>query len=73
MEFGVVIPKEFASLHQHIPFVLEDGENEIPDLYRPTLQLLYRRLCMLCEDIAFLTEQIDTTTHGDQNRQNGAT
>lgn len=60
MEFGVVIPKGFASLHQHIPQVLEDGENEVPDMYRPILHLLYRRLCMLREDIAFLTEQIDT-------------
>ena len=60
MEFGVVIPKGFASLHQHIPQVLEDGENEVPDMYRPTLQLLYRRLCAIREDIAFLTEQIDT-------------
>jgi transposase len=59
MEFGVVIPKGFASLHQHLPQVLEDGENEVPDMYRPTLHLLYRRLCVLREDLAFLTGQID--------------
>lgn len=60
MEFGVVIPKGFASLHQYLPQVLEDGENEVPDMYRPTLQRLYRRLCVIREDIAFITEQIDT-------------
>ncbi len=60
MEFGVVIPKGFASLHAHIPQVLEDGENEVPDMYRPTLELLYRRLCVIREEIAFLTQEIET-------------
>jgi len=36
MEFGIVIPKGFASLMKAVPEILEDGENELPDLYRPT-------------------------------------
>ncbi len=60
MEFGVVIPKGFASLHQSIPQILEDGENEVPDMYRPTLQLLQQRLCVIREEIEFLTQQIET-------------
>jgi transposase len=60
MEFGVVIPQGFASLHRAIPEVLEDGENDVPDMYRPTLQLLYRRLCTLREEVQCLTKQIDT-------------
>ncbi len=58
MEFGVVIPKGFAALHCRVPEVLEDGENELPDMYRPTLQRLYVRLCDLREDLGFMDKQI---------------
>jgi hypothetical protein len=54
MEFGLVIPRGFASLHENIPWILEDGENELPDSYRPTLNLLYERLCALRDDLDFL-------------------
>ena len=59
MEFGVVIPKGFASLHRHLPEILEDGENGVPDLYRPTLNLMHGRLITLKADIEILNEQID--------------
>jgi transposase len=55
MEFGIVIPQGWAALHRRIPEILEDGDNELPDMYRPTLHLLWRRLCELREDI----EQLD--------------
>jgi transposase len=58
MEFGIVIPQGFATLYRQLPEVLEDGENELPDLYRPTLNLLYQRLCELREDIDRLNETI---------------
>lgn len=58
MEFGVVIPQGFAALHRQLPEVLEDGENELPDMYRPTLQRLYVRLCDLRDDLRFLDQQI---------------
>lgn len=58
LEFGVVIPQGFASLTQHIPDILEDGENELADIYRPTLARLYERFCRLREDIQFLDKQI---------------
>jgi len=60
MEFGIVIPQGFAALHRRIPEVLEDAENELPDLYRPTLNLLYGRLITIKDDIDVLTEQITT-------------
>jgi transposase len=59
LEFGIVIRKGFAALHRRVPEVLEDGENELPDMYRPTLQRLYVRLCDLREDLGFLDKQID--------------
>jgi len=58
MEFGLVIPRGFSSLHENIPLMLEDGENELPDSYRPTLNLLYERLCQLRVDLDFLDKQI---------------
>ena len=51
MEFGLVIPRGFSSLYKNIPWILEDGENELPDSYRPTLNLLYARLCQLRDDL----------------------
>ena len=59
LEFGIVIPQGFSALHRQIPEVLEEGDNELPDSYRATLNLLYRRLCDLREDIRFLNEEID--------------
>jgi transposase len=59
MEFGMVIPKGFASLLRAIPEILEDGENELPDLYRPTLHRMYNRLLELREDIAAMTRQVE--------------
>jgi transposase len=41
LEFGITIPQGFASLLRTLPEVLEDGDNELPDLYRPTLHRLY--------------------------------
>ncbi len=58
LEFGLVIPQGFAALHRRVAEVLEDGENELPDMYRPTLHRLYLRLCDLREDLSFLDQQI---------------
>ena len=65
MEFGLVIPQGWSALHRHIPEILEDGENELPDLYRPTLQLMWRRLCELRDDIKELTTAIETLVKED--------
>ncbi len=59
MEFGVVIPQGFASLLRAVPEILEDGENELPDLYRPTLHRMYSRLLELREDIQVMTKEVD--------------
>ena len=60
LEFGLVIPQGRAALHRRIPEILEDGENELPDMYRPTLHMLWRRLCELRDDIQQLDTEIKT-------------
>jgi transposase len=60
MEFGIVIPQGFSALHSRLPEILEDGDNELPDLYRPTLSLLYGRLCELRDDVKQLNVEIET-------------
>ncbi len=59
MEFGVVIPQGFASLLRTVPEVLEDGENELPDMYRPTLRRMYTRLLELREHIEAMTKEVE--------------
>ena len=58
MEFGVVMPQGFAALQRKLPEVLEDGANEVPDMYRPTLHRLYVRFLELREDIQEMNKQV---------------
>jgi transposase len=60
MEFGVVVPKGFAALQRTLPEVLEDGDNEVPDMYRPTLHRLYVRFLELRSDMQEMNKQIKT-------------
>ena len=58
-EFGVTIPQGFASLLKALPEILEDGENEVSDLYRPTLHRMHNRMLELRGDIEAMTREID--------------
>ncbi len=58
LEFGIAIPQGFASLLRTLPEVLEDGDNELPDFYRPTLHRMYRRMLELREDIDAMTKEV---------------
>lgn len=60
LEFGIAIPKGFIHLHQAVPQVLEDGENGLPDMFRPTLSLMYERLVHMRRDIEPLTREIES-------------
>ena len=59
LEFGIAIPLGFASLLRRLPEVLEDGDNELPHLYRQTLHRMHQRLFELREDIESMTKEID--------------
>ena len=59
LEFGITVPQGFASLLRALPEILEDGDNELPDLYRPTLHRLQQRLIELREDIEAMTREVE--------------
>ena len=58
MEFGVVIPQGFSALRRKLPEILEDGDNEVPDMYRPTLHRLYGRFLELRDDIQSMNVEV---------------
>lgn len=59
LEFGITVPQGFASLLRALPEILEDAENELPDLYRPTLNRLHQRLLDLRVDIETMTKEVE--------------
>ena len=59
LEFGITVPQGFASLLGALPEILEDGDNELPDLYRPTLHRLQQRLIELRGDIEAMTKDVE--------------
>ena len=60
LEFGIAIPKGFCHLHRAVPDILEDGENGVPDMFRPTVNLMHERLVQIKRDIDQLTQQIES-------------
>lgn len=59
MEFGLTIPKGFSHLHKAVPIILEDAENGVPHMIRPTLSLMHERLKAIKIDIDQLTDTIE--------------
>ena len=59
LEFGIAIPQGFAALLRTLPETLEDGDNELPDFYRPTLHCLYHRMRELRGDLDAMTKDVD--------------
>lgn len=50
-EFGVVLPVGAHHLQSRVPTLLEDGENDLPDLLRQLIQRLYEHLKHLTLEI----------------------
>ena len=67
MEFGIVINQGFKALHRDVPLALECGDNELPDMLRSTLQLMYERFCALEADIKQLDEQVKVLVRQNQS------
>lgn len=58
MEFGIYIPKGMSYLRSSIPEILEDGENELSDMYRATLYRMYQHFIRIEDDIKFIDGEI---------------
>lgn len=51
-EFGLVIPKGVAALRRELPWMLEDGENGLPDAMRQSLSLAWQQWLSLAKQLA---------------------
>lgn len=65
LEFGVTIPTGIRKLRNELPFVLEDGENGVPDRTRALLNELWRDLMQLDERIDWITNELEKTARQD--------
>jgi len=50
-EFGIVIPKGRYQTHDHVPDILEDGENGLPALARELINDVWQRYRTTCEEV----------------------
>ena len=57
-EFGLVINRGFTPLYQHLPLMIEDGENRLPGLFRQLLTRLLDHLKELDRQVGEIEQQI---------------
>jgi len=58
MEYGIVVPQRGANLRKALPWILEDGENELSPMFRDLLTGLRDELVRLDERVAGYDAQI---------------
>lgn len=66
-EYGVIIPQGICHIAKRLPGILEDGENELPGVFRQLLQRLGEHLQELDRQVGELEVQIQSW-----HRDNGA-
>ena len=59
-EYGIVIPQGIGHITKRLPEILEDGENELPGVFRQLLQRLGDHLKELDRQVGELEVQIQT-------------
>lgn len=57
-EFGVFIPKGINYVRKEVPYILEDGDNELSSMNRETVFFLYEKLCNLDKQVAHYDKRI---------------
>lgn len=57
-EFGVFIPQGITKVRKQLPLILEDGDNELSSMSRETVSFLYKKLCVLDDDVASYDSRI---------------
>jgi transposase len=68
-EFGLVMPKGFASARRELPGILEDAENGIPELARDIFADGYRRLCQTDKRISEYDARIKQIANNSESTQ----
>ncbi len=58
MEYGITIPQGISNIRKKIPIILEDGENELPGVFRQLLHRLNNHLKELNDQVTELESQI---------------
>ena len=66
MEYGITIPQGISHITKGLPELLEDGENELPGVFRQLLQRLGDHLKDLDRQATELDEQIKTWHRGSE-------
>ena len=66
-EYGIIIPQGIGHVAKHVPEILEDGENELPGVFRQLLARLAEHLNELDRQVGELEVQI-----GSWHRENEA-
>ena len=57
-EYGIIIPQGIGQISKHLPRILEDGENDLPGLFRRLLRRLGEHLKQLDLQVSELDSQI---------------
>lgn len=57
-EYGIVLPQGINAIGRRLPEILEDGENELPVMFRQLLHRLYEHLKMLDQQVDGLEAEI---------------
>jgi transposase len=69
LEFGITMPKGIRQLRQNLPWVLEDGDNGLPDRLRGLIAELWSDIIRLDERIESLTAELGTYARTDPQLQ----
>jgi len=68
-EFGIEIPKGRVKVNEQLPYILEDAENGLSNLFRAELHGLYQELRHLDQRATHYDQQIEFIAEGDEQAQ----
>ncbi len=66
LEYGIEIPVGRTNIFKHLPYILEDAENGLTNLFRDELLILYEDLKYLDQRIAHYDEKIKRIAQRDE-------
>jgi len=69
MEYGIIIPQGIGYVRKQLPWILEDGENGLSDLFRELLNELYEELVHLDERVAVLERKLQRLSEQNEDCQ----